>query len=79
MEARMKIYDYRVESAHSVAFRFVSAAPAHEHLFSDAPLAVALAAKSVTVPAGEEVRVVHVPTGEVIFRKSGPAPLSDDE
>ncbi|HSI55788.1 MAG: hypothetical protein ACAH21_05945 [Ramlibacter sp.] len=29
-----------------------------------------MAAKSVTKPMGEEIRVVHVPTGEVIFRKA---------
>jgi len=35
----------------------------------DRPLAVALAAKTRTEPCGGEVRVVHTPTGEVIFRK----------
>jgi hypothetical protein len=28
-----------------------------------------MAAKSVTKPSGQEIRVVHVPTGEVVFRK----------
>jgi hypothetical protein len=30
-----------------------------------------MAAKSVTKPSGQEIRVVHVPTGEVVFRKAG--------
>jgi hypothetical protein len=30
-----------------------------------------LAAKSFTRPSGQEIRVVHVPTGEVVFRKRG--------
>jgi hypothetical protein len=29
-----------------------------------------MAAKSVTTPSGEEIRVVHVPTGEIVFRKA---------
>jgi len=36
---------------------------------SNRALAVALAAKSLTLPRGGEIRVVHVPTGEVVFRK----------
>jgi hypothetical protein len=28
-----------------------------------------MAAKSVTKPSGQEIRVVHVPTGEVVFTK----------
>jgi hypothetical protein len=38
-------------------------------LFHDRSLAVAMAAKTRTVPCGGEIRVVHTPTGEVIFRK----------
>jgi hypothetical protein len=30
-----------------------------------------MAAKSVTKPSGQEIRVVHVPTGEVVFTKPG--------
>ena len=36
---------------------------------SNRGLAVALAAKSLTSPPGGEIRVVHVPTGEVVFLK----------
>lgn len=38
-------------------------------LVHDRSLAVTMAAKTHTVPCGGEVRVVHTPTGEVIFRK----------
>ena len=41
----------------------------NEIVVLDRSLAVALAAKTMTVPCGGEVRVVHTPTGEVIFRK----------
>lgn len=42
---------------------------ANQIMVHDRSLAVALAAKSRTVPYGGEIRVVHTPTGEVIFRK----------
>jgi hypothetical protein len=38
----------------------------------DQAVATVMAAKSVTKPCGHEIRVVHVPTGEVIFRKTEP-------
>lgn len=36
----------------------------------DRTMATVLAAKSRTKPCGHEIRVVHVPTGEVVFRKT---------
>ena len=39
-----------------------------QHLYADASLAVAVAVKSVTDPSVQEVRVVHIPTGEVVFQ-----------
>ena len=38
------------------------------HLYRDSSLAVAVAAKSMTAPECEEIRVVQIPGGEVIFR-----------
>ena len=38
-----------------------------QHLYADPSLAVAVAVKSVTDPSVQEVRVVHIPTGEVVF------------
>ena len=62
--------DYRLESSHPIAGRLLPASGYRQYFFSDRSLAVAMAAKSVTKPMGEEIRVVHVPTGEVIFRKA---------
>ena len=44
-------------------------------LFGNCSLAVAVAVKSVDDPTRQQVRVVHVPSGEVIF-ETAPAPLT---
>jgi len=62
--------DYRIESSHPIANPWLPATAAQQHCFSDRALAVTLAAKSHTCPDGKEIRVVHVPTGEVVFRKT---------
>ena len=38
------------------------------HLYDDSSLAVAVAAKAATHPIRQEVRVVQIPSGEIIFR-----------
>lgn len=38
--------------------------------YADCSLAVAVAVKSVSDPSCQEVRVVHVPSGEVVFQTS---------
>lgn len=72
--------DYRIESSHPLLGPLLPTPGSVEYLVSDGALAVVMAAKSVTMPSGEEIRVVHVPTGEVLFRKSTPssAVFSDD-
>lgn len=60
--------EFRVESNNPIAGRFLPQPGAQEYFFNDRALAVAMAAKSFTLPSGE-IRVVHVPTGEVVFRK----------
>ena len=62
--------DFRVESNHPIAGRLLPVSGSQQYFFSDRALAVAMAAKSVTKPSGQEIRVVHVPTGEVVFRKA---------
>lgn len=37
-------------------------------LYSDRSLAVAVAIKSLKDPTRDQVRVIHVPTGEVVFQ-----------
>jgi hypothetical protein len=59
--------DYRIESTQPIAGRFWPAVGSMQLAINDRALAVSIAAKSFT--RGSEIRVVHVPTGEVVFRK----------
>lgn len=59
--------DYRIESNQPMASRFWPAAGSLQFAVSDRALAVSLAAKGCS--GDGEIRVVHVPTGEVVFRK----------
>ena len=61
--------DYRIESNHPLACRLFPMGGLREYLVADRAMAVAMAAKSVTHPGGREIRVVHVLTGEIVFRK----------
>jgi hypothetical protein len=67
----MSSADFRVESSHPISGRLWPLGGSQQYFFSDRSLAVAMAAKSVTKPSGQEIRVVHVPTGEVVFTKPG--------
>jgi hypothetical protein len=64
--------EFRVESNHPIGGRFLAQPGAQQYFFSDRALAVTMAAKSFT-HAADEIRVVHVPTGEVVFRKPSAA------
>ena len=66
----MSSADFRVESNHPIATRLLPVSGSRQYFFCDRALAVAMAAKSTTKPSGNEIRVVHVPTGEVVFRKA---------
>ena len=68
--------DYRIESASPIVGPLLPVCGFAEYLVVDSATAVVMAAKSVTVPPGDEIRVVHAPTGEIIFRKST-TPSSD--
>ncbi len=59
--------DYRIESSQPIAGRFWPAKGSRQLAVKDRALAISLAAKSFT--RSSEIRVVHVPTGEVVFRK----------
>ena len=69
--------DYRIESAQPIAGRFFPSAGSTELAVKDRALAVSIAAKSFT--ACSEIRVVHVPTGEVVFRKPAERPMAADD
>jgi hypothetical protein len=61
---------YLVESHHTMAGPMMPpqgtrCLPVHSYA-----LAVSLATKSFTIPRGNEIRVVHVSSGEVVFSKS---------
>jgi hypothetical protein len=65
---------YRVESAHPIVGPlWPGLASSKFHHIVDRALAIVVAAKSMTSPSGHEIRVVHVPTGKVIFRKTASA------
>ena len=42
----------------------------HSLVFSDRSVAIVIAAKSLTQPDGQEIRVVNTLSGEVIYRKA---------
>lgn len=71
----MTATEFRVESNHPISGRLLPVSHSQQFLFGDRALAVAIAAKSVTKPFGQEIRVIHVPTGEVVFSKHGPTCL----
>lgn len=69
--------DYRIESSQPIAGRFWPATGSRHYAVNDRALAISLAAKSST--SSSEIRVVHVPTGEVVFRKPAERPMASDD
>lgn len=63
--------EYRIESNQPIAGRLWPAQGSQRLDVNDRALAISLAAKSFS-PASE-IRVVHLPTGEVLFRKPAQA------
>jgi hypothetical protein len=63
-------HDYRIENVDAASGSLLPPSSA-KHLYADYSLAVAVAVKSVADPTRQEVRVVHIPSGEVVFRTSG--------
>jgi hypothetical protein len=70
--------DFRVESSHPISGALWPAPGAAEYAVSSRSVAIALAAKCF-VPQGNEIRVVHVPSGEVVFRKGEGAPAPEQQ
>jgi hypothetical protein len=69
--------DYRIESAQPIAGEFWPAGASTALEVNDRALAVSIAAKSFT--RSSDIRVVHVPTGEVVFTKPAERPMAVDE
>jgi len=61
---------YRIESERPIVSALLHVAMGKSCMLGNGELAVVVAAKSQTIPPGQEIRVVHVPTGEIVFRKS---------
>ena len=68
--------EYRIESNQPIAGRFWPAKGSQQYSLSDRELAISIAAKSFSEP-DSDIRVVHVPTGEIVYTK--PAPRRSDE
>ncbi len=66
----MEKLSYRVESSDIMVGPLLPKAGTKDMLVHDRGLATVVAAKSITVPYGREIRVVLVSTGEIIFRKT---------
>ncbi len=60
---------YRIESDRPLSGRLLPLAADRPLLVGNRALAVSLAAKHVRTVRGQEIRVVHVPTGEIVYRK----------
>lgn len=74
----MSNLDYQIVSTRPIVTMLPRARVQNGALLANRALAVTLAAKSRTSPPGGEISVVHVPTGEVLFRKvSGWGELDD--
>ena len=61
--------EFRIESNRPLRSSLYLGPLDNELEVHDRSLAVVMATKTRTVPCGGEIRVVHTPTGEVIFRK----------
>ncbi len=70
---------YRIESNRPLSGKWLPLAGGPPWLVGDRGLAVSLAAKNFRTESGQEIRVVHVPTGEIVYSKNTePAGRSGD-
>jgi hypothetical protein len=75
----MSAPQFRIESSHPIVSTLPRTNVVSGDLVCDCDLAVCIAAKCLTKPPGGVVRVVHVPSGEVVFSKvSGWGDLSPE-
>lgn len=64
---------YRIESNHPMMGPLMPPLGSKFIHIANREFAILLASKSITQPLGHEIRMVHVPTGAIVFRKSEPA------
>lgn len=60
---------YRIESRGPLQGSLLPATLS-KGLYADRSLAVAVAVKSVADPTCQDIRVVHIPSGEIVFQTS---------
>lgn len=65
----MTLAQYRIESNRPLCGRLLPLRAEKTLLVGDRALAVSLAAKNFRTVDGQEIRVVHIPTGEIVYRK----------
>jgi hypothetical protein len=65
----MNTLSYKIESSSPIVSSLPRTNVRNGSMLANRELAVSLAAKSITDPPGGVVRVIHVPTGEVLFSK----------
>jgi hypothetical protein len=75
----MAAMKYQVESLYPMVGPLLPEGGITKLGLHDHALAIVIAAKSVTVPYGQEIRVVHCASGEVIFRKTAATNLQQEE
>lgn len=71
----MSTAEFRIESIHPSSGHLLPRSY-FKHIFANRSLAVAVAVKSVDDPTSQQVRVVHIPSGEVVFETSAHSPLA---
>lgn len=72
--------EYRIESNQPLSGRLLPLGGGRQVLVGDRGLAISLAAKNFIPGYGQEIRVIHVPTGEIVFHKQeAPADALSDE
>lgn len=69
--------EYRIESDRPLSGRWLPLTGNRHWVMGNRALAVSLAAKNFRDAGGQEIRVVHVPTGEIVYRKNTD-PLPDE-
>jgi hypothetical protein len=61
---------YRIESSYPIVGPLIPGVNHTGLYLADRSMAIVTAAKSETWPRGNEIRVVHQPSGEVVYRKT---------
>ena len=70
----MTTTSYRIESAYPMVGRLLPLEGLTALRLHSRAAAIVLAAKCGTLPFGQEIRVVHLPSGEVVYRKTAALP-----